>query len=117
MKPAKLAFKETNLIDLGTKKIYQYPFKAKLISVAKMSVKGRNPQGRNNFFLEHKCNFIIYIIKGTGKIYAGKETFKVGVGDCVYVPLENKFAVEGKLEYVTVDTPAFFPEQSEEIKV
>ena len=49
-------------------------------------------------------------------IYAGDEKFEVGVGDVVFVPTENKFAAEGKMEYITVDNPAFFLEQSEEIK-
>lgn len=52
MKPAKITFKETNLIDLGTKKIYQYPFGSKLMSVAEMLVKGRNPKEKNKYFLE-----------------------------------------------------------------
>lgn len=57
------------------------------------------------------------MIKGSGKIYAGEETFNVRVGDVVFVPIENKFAAEGDMEYITVDSPAFFPEQSEEVKV
>jgi mannose-6-phosphate isomerase-like protein (cupin superfamily) len=48
--------------------------------------------------------------------HKNEEKFKVGVGDVVFVPTENKFAVEGKMEYITVDNPAFFMEQSEEIK-
>jgi mannose-6-phosphate isomerase-like protein (cupin superfamily) len=59
---------------------------------------------------------VIYITKGSGIIYAGDEKYEVSVGDVVFVPTENKFAAEGDMEYVTVDTPAFYPEQSEEVK-
>lgn len=117
MKPTKLSFKDTNLVDLGSKKIYKYPFQTKLLSVAKMVVNGRHPNGKNKFLLEHKCNFIIYVLKGKGIIYAGNEIFEVQKAESVFVPIENKFAVEGNLEYVSFDAPAFFPGQSEEITV
>lgn len=117
MKTAKSSFKETNLVDLGTKKIYKYPFKTKLLSVAKIVVNGRHPTDKNKFILEHKCSFVIYVTKGGGKIYAGNKTFAVEEEDCVFVPTENKFAVEGNLEYVKVDGPAFYLEQSEEISI
>ena len=115
MKPAKFSFNQTNLVDLGTKKIYKYPFPTKLLSIAKMNVNGRHPTNKNKYILEHNCSFIIYVTKGKGKINAGEKIFNVIVGDCIFVPAENKFAVEGIIEYVTVDTPALYLEQSEEI--
>jgi mannose-6-phosphate isomerase-like protein (cupin superfamily) len=58
----------------------------------------------------------MYILKGTGKVYAGDQTFDVAPQDTVIVPNETKFAVEGDgLEYITVDSPAFSPGQSETI--
>lgn len=72
---------------------------------------------KKSYILEHECSFVIYVIEGTGKVFVEDNLLKVKAGDCVLVPKENKFAVEGKLEYVTVDTPAFYVEQSEEITV
>jgi len=117
MKPKKYSFSDTNKIDLGTKVIYKYPTPTKKMDIAKMVVNGRHPEDKNTFLVEHECQFVIYVTKGSGIIYAGDEKFKVGVGDVVFVPTENKFAAEGKMEYITVDNPAFFLEQSEEIKV
>jgi mannose-6-phosphate isomerase-like protein (cupin superfamily) len=81
-----------------------------------MVVKGRHPKESNKFILEHACNFVIYVVKGEGKIYAGDETFEVKVDDVVFVPTDNKFAAEGEMEYITVDVPAFYIEQSEEVE-
>ena len=67
-----------------------------------------------NIFIEHDCQFIIYVTKGSGKIYAGEEIFDVEVGDTVYVSTENKFVAEGQsFEYITIETPAWYPEQTE----
>lgn len=115
MKASKYSFTEANKIDLGTKIIYKYPTPTKEFDIAKMVVKGRYPTEENKFILEHKCQFVIYVTKGSGKIFAGDDIFEVIEGDVVFVPTDNKFASEGEMEYVTVDLPAFFMEQSEEI--
>ena len=114
MKPQKFTFKDTKRVDLGTKVIYKYPSLSRLLELNYMVVNGRHPENKNEYIIEHDCQFIIYVTKGNGKIYAGDEMFDVKVGDTVYVPTENKFAVEGKgLEYITTETPAWYPEQAE----
>lgn len=114
MKPQKFTFKDTKKVDLGTKVIYKYPSLSRLLELNYMVVNGRHPENKNEFIVEHDCQFIIYITKGSGKIYAGDEIFNVKTGDTVYVPTENKFAVEGEgLEYITTETPAWYPEQAE----
>lgn len=101
-------------IDLGTKVIYKFPTRTKLFDLAHMVVNGRHPENDKEFIVEYDCHFMIYVIKGSGKIHAGGEKFSVSVGDAVDVPPGNKFAVEGKgLEYITFDVPAFYPEQSQ----
>ncbi|KKT73512.1 MAG: hypothetical protein UW69_C0063G0005 [Microgenomates group bacterium GW2011_GWA2_44_7] len=117
MKAKKYSLKEANKIDLGTKLILKYPSPTKLFDIAKMVVNGRHPQDKKTFILEHDCQFVIYVTQGTGKVYAGDEIFEVTVGDVVFVPTDNKFAVEGELEYITIDVPAFYLEQSEEVKI
>ena len=114
MKPQKFTFKDTKKVNLKTKVIYKYPSLSKSLELSRMVVNGRHPENKKEYTIEHDCQFIVYITKGGGKIYAGGEVFEVKVGDTVYVPTENKFAVEGKgLEYITVDSPAWYPEQAE----
>lgn len=117
MKPAKYSLKNTNLIDLDTKKIYKYPTPTKDMDIARMVINGRHPQNKNEYILEHKCDFVMYILKGKGKVYAGDEIFSVKKSDVIFVPKENKFAVKGSMEYITFDSPAFYIEQSEEISI
>ncbi len=114
MKPQKFTFEDTKKVDLGTKIIYKYPSLSRLLELNYMVVNGRHPENKDEYIIEHDCQFIVYIIKGNGKIHAGDEVFEVKVGDTVYVPAENKFAAEGKdFEYITVETPAWYPEQAE----
>lgn len=115
MKPTKYTKSETNKIDLGTKIIFKYPTPTKLMDVGKMVVNGRNPQKEGSFILEKECSFIMYILSGKGRVFAGDEIFDVVAEDVVFVPKENKFAVEGNFEYITFDSPAFYMEQSEEV--
>lgn len=115
MRPIKYTFAQTDKIDLDTKVIYKYPTPTKLFDIGRMVVKGRHPKDADVFILEHECNFVMYILSGNGRVFAGGEVFKVKPEDVVFVPAKNKFAVEGDLEYITFDAPAFYPEQSEEI--
>jgi len=118
MKPKKFTFKDARKVDLGTKVIYKYPTLSRLLELNHMKVNGRHPEKKDEYILEHDCQFIVYVIRGKGKIYAGDEVFSVKVSDAVYVPTENKFAAEGKnFEYITVETPAWYPEQAEIISV
>jgi mannose-6-phosphate isomerase-like protein (cupin superfamily) len=81
-----------------------------------MVVKGRHPEDPRTFILEHACSFVMYITKGKGRVFAGDDIFDVVPEDVLFVPAEHRFALEGELEYITFDAPAFYPEQSEEIK-
>lgn len=115
MKPIKYTADQTNKIDLGTKIIYKYPTPTKLFDIGRMVVNGRHPQADNAFIIEHECSFVMYILRGSGRVHAGEETFVVEPEDVVFVPANNKFAVEGNMAYITFDAPAFYPEQSEEV--
>lgn len=117
MKPKKYTHKDARKIDLKSKIIYKYPTPNKELEVNYMKVDGRHPIQENKFIIEHKCQFVVYVTKGKGKIFAGNEIFDVKIGDVVFVPINNRFAVEGKLEYVTFENPAWYPEQSEIIEV
>lgn len=83
--------------------------------MAHMVLNGRHPQKKNAFILEHGCVFAMYVIKGKGTVYVGDEVLRVVVDDVIVVPTDHKFAVEGNMEYITFDLPAYYPEQSEEI--
>lgn len=116
MKAFKLSKSESKKIELGTKTIYKYELPTKLFDLAKMEVKGRHPANPDKVILEKDCNFAMYVTKGDGKYLVNGEEIKVAEGDCVFVPSGSTFACEGNFEYITVDVPAYYPEQSEEIE-
>lgn len=116
MKAVKISAKEANKIGLGTKTIYKYILPTKLFDIAKMVVKGRHPENPKKVILERDCSFAMYVIKGRGKYFVNGKSMNVAEGDVLYVPASSTFACEGDFEYVTVDVPAYYPEQSEEIE-
>jgi mannose-6-phosphate isomerase-like protein (cupin superfamily) len=115
MKTCKYSSGDTSKIDLGTKIIYKYPTPTKLFDVGLMVVKGRHPEDPKTFILETDCSLVMYITTGAGHVFLGDDTFQMESKDVIFVPANHKFAVEGKFEYVTFDSPAFYPEQSTEI--
>lgn len=114
MKPVKYTASDADNIDLGTKIIHKYPTPTKNYDVARMEVTGRFPKGRG-FILNNICDFFIYVLVGTGKIYAGDEVFDVEPRDVVFVPAKNKYAVDGRFEYVTIDVPEWYEDQAVEV--
>lgn len=115
MKAIKYSRSSANLVDLGNKRIFKYPTPTKKFDISRMVVKGRHPEEVNKYVIDKACDFVIYLIKGKGKIYAGDKIFNVKVDDVVFVPSGNKFAADGDMEYITVDVPAFYIEQYDEI--
>jgi mannose-6-phosphate isomerase-like protein (cupin superfamily) len=115
MKPLHLKQTEAKLIKFGAKQIFAYPLETKLMSVAYMKIEGRHPNG-DKYLFERDCQFVIFITKGSAKVFINNSIYNVEVGDVLYVPSQTRFAVEGNVEYVTFDTPGYYPEQSEEVE-
>ena len=116
MRAVKISAKDSKKIELGAKTIYKYILPTKLFDIARMVVKGRHPVDPKKVILEKDCSFAMYVSKGKGKYFVNGEEFNVTEGDVLYVPAGCTFACEGDFEYITVDVPAFYPEQSEVIE-
>ena len=113
MKPVKYSDSDASDTDLGTKIIHKYPTPTKDYDIARMEVRGRFP--KNGYIFNNVCDFFIYVLVGTGTVYAGDETFQVEPKDVVFVPAKNKYAVDGAFEYITVDVPEWNADQAEEV--
>lgn len=114
MKPIKYTAADTRRIDLGSKQILKYPSQTTDFDIGHMSVNGRFPAG-DQFEKNKICDFVIYVLEGSGKVYAGEDIFEVEPADVVFVPKQNKYAMEGKFKYLTIDFPAYDPDQSERV--
>jgi catechol 2,3-dioxygenase-like lactoylglutathione lyase family enzyme len=104
---------DVKIVDLSTKIIKKYTADDKRIEINKMSINGRNPENPKHFIYETECRFMVYVLKGSGKLYCDEEVFEVSEGDVVDVPTHAKFAAEGiDFEYLTFEAPAWFPSQA-----
>jgi mannose-6-phosphate isomerase-like protein (cupin superfamily) len=104
---------DARIVDLGTKVILKYTAPDKLLEVNRMTLSGRNPKNLDHFIFETKVHFMVYVVKGKGKIYCDDEVFLVEEEDVVDIPINTRFAAEGTdFEYLTIESPAWFPEQA-----
>lgn len=113
MRPIIIRKSDTDIVDLKTKVIRKYSTGDKSYEVNVMNLNGRYPENPNHFIFETECKFMLYVTKGHGKIYLDEQIIEVEEGDAIEVPTNTKFASEGyNFEYLTVDIPAWFPEQA-----
>lgn len=104
---------DARIVDLNTKIIKKYTAPDKMLEFNHMTLTGRNPENPMHYIFETKVHFMVYILKGEGEIYCNEATYHVEAGDVVDVPINTKFAAEGKnFEYLTAESPAWFPEQA-----
>ena len=92
--------------------------KGKKFSVADITSKTgvcviETENGHETTIIEHKCDFIYYILEGNGyfEINGQKENFIKE--DLVVIPEGSKFTYKGKCKMLLITTPAFYPEQEE----
>lgn len=92
--------------------------KGKKFSVADISSKTgvcqiETEKEHETTIIEHKCDFIYYILEGEGYFEIDGEKESCVEGDLVVIPAGSKFRYMGKLKMLLITTPAFYPEQEE----
>ena len=104
---------EAKIINKGSKTIRKYTAKDKQLEINHMILNGRTPEKEGEFLCETEIHFMVFVIKGKGKIFCGDNVFKVEKGDCIDVSKGTKFAAKGyDFEYITAENPAWFSEQA-----
>ncbi len=102
---------EKKIID-ANKVIFRYPSFNRVMEMNRMIVNGRSPVNEEHFIYNSVVHFLIYVTKGTGVFYVDSAFYQIKEGDVLDVPPKTRFAVSGtSLEYVTIENPAWFPEQ------
>ncbi|MBP9817605.1 hypothetical protein KBC75_02485 [Candidatus Shapirobacteria bacterium] len=69
--------------------------------------------GHETKIIEHKCDFIYYILEGSGIFEIDGQNENFVPGDLVVVPAGSIFFYKGKCKMLLVTTPAFYIEQEE----
>jgi len=92
--------------------------KGKKFSVADITQKTgicqiETEKGHETTIIEHKCDFIYYILEGEGHFEINGQKESCTKGDLVVIPAGSKFKYVGSLKMLLITTPAFYPEQEE----
>ncbi len=104
---------QAKIIDKGDKVIKKYTAPDKQLEINHMTLNGRTPDKEGTFLCETKLHWMLFVTKGKGRVFRNDEVFDVEEGDCVDFPPGTRFAAEGRnFEYITVENPAWYPEQA-----
>jgi mannose-6-phosphate isomerase-like protein (cupin superfamily) len=91
----------------------EYPMDDKDINIAIIELDGRYPkEGR---VVNNKCKELSYIVKGSGKIIVENKEIFLEEGDAILVEPEEKYYWDGKMTLLVPCTPAWYPEQHQNI--
>ena len=69
--------------------------------------------GHETEIIEHKCDFIYYILSGYGSFLINGQQEKCQPVDLVVIPMGCRFSYKGKLKMIATSTPPWFEEQEE----
>lgn len=70
-------------------------------------------KGHETTIIEHKCDFIYYILVGNGYFLINDEKENFSKGNLVVIPHGSKFTYKGKCKMLLITSPTFYPEQEE----
>lgn len=68
-------------------------------------------KGHDTTILEKECDFIYFVLEGSGSFIINGISEKCQKGDLVVIPARNKFKYVGNLKMLLINNPAFYPEQ------
>ncbi len=94
--------------------VYEYSMENSEMSIAVAEISERYPI--EGYITNTKCDEIGYILKGSGKLVTEKGEVTLSPGGVFYIPHGEKFYWEGDIVVVASTTPAWYPEQHEEIE-
>lgn len=92
--------------------------KGKIFSVAGIVQKAgvcliETETGHTTTIIEHKCDFIYYVLEGIGYFEINNQKENCIKDDLIVIPAGLKFRYVGKLKMLLITTPPFYPEQEE----
>lgn len=94
-------------------KVYEYPLGSKVINGALIEIKGRYPDSGN--VMNQVCKEIVYVVKGSGKVVVEDREQDIQAGDSIFIDNNEKFCWLGDITIYAVCSPAYYPEQHEEL--
>jgi mannose-6-phosphate isomerase-like protein (cupin superfamily) len=96
----------------GTCKILEYRTVDTDAGMAMAKLDGRYPERGTSMNLE--CKLVYYVLNGCLVAKVVEESIEAGEGDCLIIPPNEKYFIEGQARFVIFSTPAWNPGQYEE---
>ena len=113
----KISQKDIITVERETAVIKQYPFPTKALSITNIKVNGRHPADTTRQHVEHTLTLLCYVISGKGIFVIDGKTYSVTNGDALFIQPNQKYYIEGILEYLVCCEPAYYRKQHEQVKV
>ncbi|MBT5021440.1 hypothetical protein HOK51_00515 [Candidatus Woesearchaeota archaeon] len=85
--------------------VEEYKFNKKNASLAKATIKGRYPE--KGFAVNDECDMIYYALSGTCEIHYKDNIYKISKGDACLIEKKNMYWVEGTIELLIFNSPAW----------
>lgn len=99
----------------GISRFHEYQFAFKNASLGVSEINGRYPG--KGYDVDEAVEAIWYVEEGEANIWIGGEVYHVEKGDMVYVPMNEKYWIEGKnLRLVVASSPTWYPEQHKHLE-
>lgn len=70
-------------------------------------------KGHETTIIEHECDFIYYVLEGSGNFIVDGHSESCAIGDLVVIPAGKIFTYKGKLKMIASSTPPWSEEQEE----
>lgn len=91
----------------------EYPLNDKDINGAVIKLRGRYPN--KGVVINLKCKELAYVIKGSGKLVVEDEEIQLDAGDLALIEPNEKYFWKGNMILFTPCTPAWYPEQHQQL--
>lgn len=102
-------FKNGNVCE-----IHEYPFNDPNINIGTAKINGRFPEA--GYLVNEVIKEYAYVIQGFGKIITKSGMIEFNVGDVLCIPAGELYYWEANCMLVMPCSPAWYPEQSKNIK-
>lgn len=70
-------------------------------------------KGHETEIIEHECDFIYYILEGSGYFMINGVKENCVAGNLVVIPKSSRFTYKGKLKMIVTSTPPWKEDQEE----
>lgn len=107
------SFNDTELFDGKTNKTYEYNIDDKDINYCIVDIDGRFPIEK--WAVNHKCKEMAHILSGSGILVVEGIEYSLKQDDVVLIDINEKYYWKGKMRLGIPCSPAWYPEQHEEI--